>query len=100
MNWIDFIKPTKWKIITFLLLIVLGFISMSSIKPSIICGPSPCPQPFPYGNSFFQAIYYVLAFSDLIRPTWLAIIIYLSYLYIFSCLIIVIANKIKSREKG
>jgi len=113
MDWKEFFKPTLSKIVISILLIILAIYSVGSVNPSRLCNcligePCPCPQPFPYGNLFFQGIYYILFFADYTQSPWIGtasgpvynfmdvsmLILNLLYIYILSCLIITISKKI------
>lgn len=117
MNWKEFFKPTLWKIITSILLIILAFFSTRSVDISTLCnclpGPCPCPQPFPYGNILFKGIYYTLFFADYTTSLWAGtasglvfnwmavfiLLLNLVYLYVISCLIVFLYKKFFPSDK-
>ena len=98
----EFFKPTTWKIILFIILVIISYYSINIVVSAQI------PQDRPYCIRY-QAetlhpnfITYLLApFSILLFGTVcnhiLLIIINLPYLYIISCLLIFIFNKLKTK---
>ena len=118
MNWKEFVKPTKWTILIFILLVILAFYSAGSVKISVLCDciigqQCICPQPFPYGNPFFQGIYYAFFFADYSQSPWIGtangpaynvmylflLVLNILYMYVISCLLVFIINKAKPRKK-
>jgi len=123
MDWKEFFKPNKWKIILAILLFFLMILS-SSVQYQFVrrCEPgSECPQPLI--ASLPTVVVNVLGFPASLEPLImlhdkgiipnevyynrinrillaipLGFIPNIIYLYVLSCLIIYIVNKLKSKK--
>ena len=123
MDWKEFFKPNKWKIILAILLFFLIILS-SSVQYQFVrrCEPaSECPQPLI--ASLQTVVVNVLGFPASLEPLImlhdkgiipnevyynrinrillaipLGFIPNIIYLYVLSCLIIYIVNKLKSKK--
>lgn len=111
MNWKEFFRPTKEKIILFIVLIFIGVIIGSG--PLMRIDPDPRPQEFtkfidsfePTWTVFLSPI--ILPFSLMegyagIYPSWMILIFFIIdviFWYLISCLIIFAFNKFKDKNK-
>ncbi len=98
MNWKEFIRLTKLKIIMFIVLVIIVFISYIGSMPVTICIEGPCPQPT--YTIIFGYVFWILGFFLLmtnISPIYglVGIIIEIMVLYTLSCIIISVYNKFK-----
>ncbi len=97
----EFFKPTKWKIIIFLILIVLAYINFSIIA-STSCDFTGCN----YKLSNILLFIFVYAIENFLSEkfSWILLIVSLAlqvvYLYIFACIIISIYGLIKKGIKN
>ena len=88
MNWKEFLKPNRKKIILALILVILSFAVIFSPFPDIIISF------FIYFFTLPMILSYFTNFS-----MFLLIFLSLLWAYLFSCLIWLIINKIKNKEK-
>jgi len=83
----EFFKLTKWKLILTLVIVVVLTIILSNIFITYYYGICNMMQPYPEGCQKIP-----------IPSIWFVILLIVSY--IVSCLIMLIYNKIKSKNKG
>ena len=96
----EFLKPTIWKIIIFIILLnILVFLPVIPVLVVVFCFAGPCPPVLRFIQLNKISEYMAKHTVIISTPTIVGIIIEILILYLISCLIIFGYNKIRKKTK-